>query len=109
MARRGSGWFDRRCAGWLSRGLGLPGDSWQRPHSRLLMNCFVLGDDVGWNAATLIDLVAVGLRPLADSLALLSGRSSARAPAASLRVSRTDFARVFHIVGKFSAKLAGVP
>ena len=71
------------------------------------MNGFVLGDDVRGNAATLIDLVAVGLRPLADSRTLLAARTRARPTAAARRVSGTDFARVFHIVGKFIAKLAG--
>src|SRR5882724_9473535 len=76
--------------------------------SRLLMNGVVLGDDVRGNAATLIDLVAVGLRPLADSRTLLAARTSARPATAPLCVSGTDFARVFHIVGKFIAELPGV-
>src|SRR3954453_2633731 len=106
MGRREIRRFYRRCAGWSGGGpQETPGS---RP-STLLMNGFVLGDDVRGNAATLIDLVAVGLRPLADSRTLLAAGASARPTAAARGVSGTDFARVFHIVGKLIAKLSGVP
>src|SRR5437667_4085120 len=90
-------------------GRGLQETPGSRPRSRFLMNGFVLGHDVRGNAATLIDLVAVGLRPLADSRTLLAAGASARPAAAARGVSGTDFARVFHIVASSSRSWPAFP
>ena len=71
----------------------------------VLVRGFVLRDDVGRNAAALIDLVSALLRPGPDLRAALAPGASAR-PAAPSR--RTCFARVLHIAGQLFTELAGV-